>query len=278
VFAALTREDQPAHWQAVLLAAAAMEAVLASGSGYKAGPIPVLSPDWLTAADDGSAEWRLACALGSAAASYRGGTGHFVSRPIDPVRHHWLPLQPGFARFAENDRRLAQDPRVVMHGREPIGDLVSLVQRRLIEAEQRSERRIGLDAAPGYHASLTDLCAVVSGAVDLTTVVAFARALMAIAWNRHLPTRRPTLPGRLQPDEAWIALRLASLPWPLPDGRTVPTDPAMIRRLAAGDGTGAVTLALRHLKSFGFCPPLSAAFVDADSARRWAASLAFPIS
>ncbi|MBK6846777.1 MAG: type I-U CRISPR-associated protein Csx17 [Proteobacteria bacterium] len=114
VFAALTHDDAPSRWQAVLLAAGSVEALQSSGTAFKAGPLPPLAPEWLAAADDGSVEWRLACALGSAAASYDA-----MHRPRDPVRHHWLPLQPGGHRYLEEDRRLRRDARVVMMGRDP---------------------------------------------------------------------------------------------------------------------------------------------------------------
>ncbi len=273
VFAALTRDDAPS-WHAVLRATVDVESIQATGTAYKAGPIPSLSPAWLAAADDGSPEWRLACALGSAAAYYNRKT----RRAVDPVRHHWLPLQPGGFRFAESDKRLAQDSRVVMKGRDAVGDLCALVQRRMIEAEQGSKRSVQLESAFGYAAKASDLADLIAGSVDLDAVVTLARALMAIRWSGALPRLRPRQGESGLPDEAWIALRLASLPWPLEDGRKIPTDATMLRRLAAGDGAGAVEVALRRLRASGVRPPLEAAVTDETTARLWAASLAFPIS
>jgi len=275
VFVSLTCEGSSSRWQAVLNAAVEIEAIQATGTGYKAGPIPPLSPQWLVAGNDDSIEWRLACALGSAAAYYNPKT----YRAVDPVRHHWLPLQPGGFRFAESDKRLAQDTRVVMKGRDAIMDLCALVQRRTIEAEQGGKRNLPLESAYGYAANIHDLAELIAGRVDIDTVVTLARALMAITWNKRLPP--PTAPPkseRLWPDEAWIALRLASLPWPLEDGRQIPTDAAMMRRLASGDGAGAVEVALRRLRASGLRTPLVAAVTDPTTARLWAASLAFPIS
>jgi len=275
VFTALTHDDSPRNWQGVLRAASAIEAIQATGTAYKAGPIPSLAPEWLEAADDGSTEWRLACALGSAAACYNPKT----RRPLDSVRHHWLPLQPGAFRFAESDKRLSQDTRVVMKGRDAQMDLGALVQRRVIEAEQSGRRTLPLEAAPGYEADPRDIAALIAGDVDLDAVVSLARALMAIQWSRVRAKRhRERMTNAIWPDEAWIALRLASLPWPLDDGRKVPIDPAMLRRLASGDGAGAVDLALRRLRGRGFRTPLRAAIADEATARLWAASLAFPIS
>jgi CRISPR-associated protein Csx17 len=270
VFAALTHDETPDRWQAVLLAASAAEAVLATGTAFRAGPIPPLSPEWLVAADDGTAEWRLACALGSAAAE------HSSRRLKDPVRHHWLPLQRGARRFAENDKRLALDPRVVMTGRSASSDFAAIVERRLIEATQAGQRALPLVARWGYEAEPSDLLQMLEGSVDVDRISALARALMALRWNR-VPAKR-SISGRQEASlpEAWVALRLTSLPWPIED-RPIPVEIAMFRRLRSGDGTGAVEIALRRLRAVGCRPPLQAGFVNEATASLWAASLVFPV-
>lgn len=64
----LTVARQPqtqAAWQLVLRGLVDVEGVIASGRGFaKAGPIPNLRPEWVEAADDGSAEFRLGLSLG----------------------------------------------------------------------------------------------------------------------------------------------------------------------------------------------------------------------
>lgn len=273
VFAALTHDNTPERWQAALLAAAAVEAIQASGTAFKAGPIPPLSPAWAIACDDGSAEWRLACALGSAAATYDGD-----ARSNDPIRHHWLPLENGARRFREKDNRLVRDSRVVIGGRDAIADCAAIVERRLVEAAQRGQRRLPLIAARGCGAHPADLAALIAGDVDLGRVSALARAFMAVRWHqwKHCKASR-TRRGAL-PDEAWISLRLACLPWPLDDNRTIPADDGLIRRLMSGDGVTAVDVALRRLRAAGMRPPIRGASADPPTARLWAAALAFPIS
>jgi len=272
VFASLTHDDSPDRWQAVLLAAVGVEAIQASGTAFEAGPMPKLSPDWVAAADDGSPEFRLARALGSGAASY------FRGRPRDPLRHHWLPLREGGRRFLTQERRLLRDTRVVMFGREPTSDLSALVERRLIEATQSGERRLPIVAARGCSAHPADLAQAITGAVDLSRVSALARAFMAVRWDRWQPPCREPLVKGEWPDEAWMALRLAHLAWPLAEGRSIPVDESVIRRLIAGDAGAAVETALRRLRSGGLLPPLSGACADPATARLWAAALAFPIS
>lgn len=273
VFAALTHDDSPDRWQAVLSSAAAAEAVLASGTGFRAGPIPPLSPEWLDAGDDGSPEWRLARALAGAAAWYdRRG------RPRDPIRHHWIPLAPGGRRFAEQDRRIARDVRVVASGRDACADLGAVVERRLLEAAQRGARRLELVAARGHAAHPADLALVIAGGVDLSRVSLMARALMALRWERAPVDRPGPSLAREWPEAAWMVLRLACLPWPILEGRAVPADEAIIRRLLAGDAPAAVEIAVRRLAAAGLRGPIRSAFADVDTARRWAAGLAFPIS
>jgi CRISPR-associated protein Csx17 len=273
VFAVLTHDDSADRWQGVLLAAADVEAIQVSGTAFKAGPIPPLSPEWVSASNDGSVEWRLACALGSAAATYgKDGVPH------DPIRHHWLPLEKGARRFREKDKRLFRDVRVVIGGRDAIGDCAAVVERRLIDAAQRSQRRLPLVAALACEAHPSDLGALIAGDVDMDRVSALGRAFMAVRWDRWRPLTSPPPPTGAWPDEAWIALRLSCLPGPLDEERTIPADEAVVRRLMSGDGTSAVDVALRRLRAAGLRPPVRGATANPGTARLWAAALAFPIS
>jgi CRISPR-associated protein Csx17 len=273
VLAVLTHDDSADRWQAVLLAAVAMEEVQVSGTGFTAGPIPVLASDWVAASNDGSVEWRLARALGGAAAGYARGP-----RAIDPVRHHWLPLQSGGRRFQEQEKRLLRDSRVVIGGRDAVADMAALVERRIIEAAQSGHRNLPLVAAPGCDAHSADVAELIGGRVDLARVSALARGFMAVRWNHWQPTQAEVKREGTWPDEAWMALRLACLPWGLDNNRTIPVDHAIVRRLRVGDGAAAIDMALRRLRAAGLRPPLQGACVDPATSRLWAAALAFPIS
>ncbi len=273
LFGALAHPAEPGHWQEILLSLAAVEAVQVTGSGIKAGPIPRLSTGWVAAADDGSPEFRLALAF----ALQHGADGQ------DPIRRHWLPLKKGFPRFETTGdathTRLASKPEVVLHGREGIADAIALVERRFIEGAQRGRRHLPL--TPGRHAdaALGDLAQLLAGKVDLDRTVALGRALMALdlaAWSRQPVGLKA--PPVVWPEDSWIAIRLASLPWPLDDHRNPGCDPAIFRRLVAGDASGALEISLRRLAVAGVRSPLRAGGVSPASARLWAASLAFPIS
>lgn len=273
VLDALVHDEAAARWQAILLAAVEVEEIQRGGVALNVGPIPSLSPDWLTACDDGTSTWRLAMALGSAAAGYdnRG-------RAADPVRYHWIPLKRDTRTYDVREKRLVNSPRVVMTGRDAVDDCVALLERRLVEANAGAQRRLPLVAAPGYDARLEDLAALLDGSVELECVVALARALMAVRWRdaREGPHAPPLRRGAA-PDEGWMALRLAHLASPLSDHVRIPVDDAIVRRLDAGDAAAAVELALRRVRSAGLRPPLVAATTSPKTARLWAAALVFPI-
>ncbi len=271
VFAALTHDYSPERWQAILRAAVAVESLQAAGTAIEAGPIPKLQPEWVAAVDDhDTPEVRLAVSLGSAAGD---GYGR------DPIRHHWLPLQPGARRFNVSDKRLAKDSRVVMTGRDALADFAAIVQRRLIEAGMNGQRRLPLVAAAGCSASLADVAQFLSGAIDLSKLFDLARAFMATDWRRWRRAHSPH-PSRSEdrPEEAWLALRLTSLPWPLTREMDIPAESGILRRLLADDSGSAVATALSRLRSAGIRVPIQGGITDALTARRWAAALVFPIN
>jgi CRISPR-associated protein Csx17 len=244
----------------------------AAGCGFEAGPIPSLSPEWIEAAGEGI-EVRLAMALGSAAAEYTR-----AQRRRDPVRHHWMPLEPGGSRFRVSEKRLAKDSRVVMMGRDAVADCAAVVERRMIEAAMKGQRRLPLVTAPGCGARLNDLTALLAGSVDLATVLDLARALMAVRWEEWGGAPRENAVNSAEmPPEGWLALRLTCLPWPLPPDMKIPAEAGIVRQLLAGDSAGAVSVALARLRSAGIRPPLQAGVTDGQSARLWAAALVFPI-
>jgi CRISPR-associated protein Csx17 len=257
---------EAARWQSVLLALAAVEGVMASGTGFGAGPVPRLRPEWVVAADDASPAFRLALSLALQAAAWIKDRGS-----VDGIRRHWLPLKG--ARFntrTEAGReRLTSDPGVVMAGRDGCADAIALVERRLVEAAQRGHRHLPLKAAPHASARLDDLALAVAGEVDLNRTLALARALMALdgrAWSQKPPALARQPCADAVPDDTWMAIRLALLPWPHRDGLSIGCDPAIVRRLAAGDAASAVDLALRRLRAAGLCPSLRSGVTDPATA------------
>lgn len=255
--------DEPARWQFALLRMADIEAMQIHGAGSKAGPIPKLRPAWARVADDGSAEIRLALAF--ALQRVQGPDG----RQAHGMRRHWR------ASDEPSDRNAR-----VMQARDGVEDAIAVVARQLLEAQGTGLRRLSLVPGCGVAASLHDLARLVAGQVDLDRCLALSRAFMALdaAACRRQPPSVGAAPPADWPDDAWIAIRLAMLPWPLPEGRDPGCDPAILRRLQSGDAVGAVELAARRLCVAGVHCPVSAVLADAGLAARYAAALAFPIT
>ena len=275
LFAVVQRPEVPELWQNVLCALSSVEAVMVTGNGFRAGPIPPLRPEWVTAADDGSVEFRLALTFALQAADYE-------AEPVDGVRRHWLPLKG--SRFATagdgSQARLEKKSDLVLSGRSGLEDAIALVRRRLIEAVQKGGRRFPLVPAPEAGAHSTDLSLLLSGRVNLDHTLELARALMAI--NLKKWSRKPCPPVRPvhvdYPDDAWLAIRLSLLPETLLVGRSIGIDPAIFRRLESGDAASAFLLAQRRLRAAGIGTTMVSSVVSPMTARLWAAALAFPIN
>lgn len=285
VFAVINDPDKPEAWQRMLFCMGEMERLMARGSGFAAQPIPPLRPEWVTASNDNTAEFRLALAF--ALQSY--------ARPAnkrDSIRRHWIPLVHSNAarppRFAVSDTGLITKPdvrqEVVMRGHRGVDDAIALVERRLVEASQWGMRRLPLDTETHTWAGVADLAALLSDGVDIDRALHLARPLMALDHKKmtsvgHAPAEPP---ADVWPDDAWIAIRLCTLPWKIKTRSgfelDVGTDPALVRRLTAGDAATAVSMALRHLGAADVRCTVRAATVHRSLSRLWAASLAFPIS
>lgn len=273
LFALTQHADEAPRWLAVLERLADIEALQIHGVGIKAGPIPRLRAQWLHAADDGSAELRLAAALALQC-------GDADQPAHDSVRRHWLTLAKGRFKISGTGaaQRLAPETDRVMQGRSGEADALALLSRRLAEAAMHGGRRLPLEPGFGLSASRHDLARLIAGDVDLDRCLHLARALMALDRN-ELANHRPRLtpaPAADWPDDAWLAIRLALLPWPL-DGHHAGVDPAIVRRLEAGDAASAVAIASRRLRAADIRCAIRAAAVAPALARRYAAALAFPI-
>ena len=271
--------------RAVLLRLTEVEETMALGSGFAAGPIPRLRPEWVTASYDGTAEFRLALVFALQARAVRSDRG----TPIDPIRRHWIPLdreQPW--RFATSGpgsgTKLDVKPDVVLHGRRGLDDAVALIERRLVEASKGELRHLPLRASPRASAQTADLTNLLAGNVDIDRTLKLACALMALdrkAWaEQYISFDLPRTSD--WPDDAWLAIRLCTLPWPLQMRSgfrlDIGNDPAIIRRLATGDGISAVVLALRRLRAAGVHCTVRTGNAPYETARLWAAALAFPIT
>ena len=285
IFSATGYPDELKKWQMLLLRLGDLDALMRQGTGFAAQPVPRLRPEWVTASYDDSPEYRLALAFALQAADFRGDSG----TPINPIRRHWLPLdqeQPW--RFATTGTgagtMLNMKPEVVMHGRRGLDDAIALVERRMVEAAQCEKRHLPLKPARHAATSIADINSLLAGKVDMDRILILGRALMALdsrAWaKQQTPIQYPHTTE--WPDDAWLAIRLCTLPWPLKTRSgfelNIGTDPAIVRRLAAGDAGSALTISLRRLRATGVNCTLRGGVAPYATARLWAAALAFPVS
>lgn len=240
----------PARWQSLLAALSDADALAATfpPSKNKFGIVPKLRANWLAAADDGSAEFRLAAAFASQ----------------ERVRRHFLPLN----KFGNQlDEKGAVS--VVCFGRDFVADAIAFFDRRLIELAKEATRSVGQYA--GIYASLADIAAFLRGAVDTERILSLTRALMAV--NYKDAPRLSAPPSDELPDDMFALFRFCLTPrhWQT----RIPVRADIFRRLASGDLATASRLAAAHLRGHGHIPPLSLA---AGDARLLAAALAFPLS
>ena len=239
-----------ARWQGVLVALSEADALAAvqPPSKNKVGIVPRLRATWLAAADDGSAEFRLAAAFASQ----------------ERVRRHFLPLN----RFG-NQLDEKGSVSVVCAGRDFVTDAIALLDRRLVESTKDGSRSMGQHA--GVFAMLTDVAAFLRGALDTGRILSLARALMAVDYTEKPPLSAPS--ANEMPDDTFALFRFCLAPrhWPT----EIPVRADIFRRLASGDLVTASRLAAAHLRAHGHVPPLSLA---AGDARLFAAALAFPLS
>jgi len=276
VLSVTQRPDEQNQWQNLLSTLAEAEGFLREGSGLSVGPVPPLRPEWVTAADDGSAEFRLAVACALQTWELQG------KQPVDGVRRHWLPLDKGrFAASSSSGERIRRGPEVVIMGKRGLDDAIALVRRRLVEAGQERAHRLPLVSASGAAAYPSDLARLLADQVDLDRTMKLACALMAVdgsKWAaRPMPPAPPAGDDGALPEEAWMVIRLAMAPWPLPNKGEVGVDPVIFRRLESGDAASAVRIAARRLRHVGIAAAPRFAFVSPQTARLWAAALAFPI-
>lgn len=274
----------PSRWQDLLIALGRAEAQLPRSPRFAAEkglrPLPRLGVGWLRAADDGSAELRLALAF----ASQHGLT---VEGDIDwshPVRRHFLPLDPKNRRFAVQTEVLASSPEVVCLTDDLETVALALLRRRIVEAGQWGLPQLPLAGVRGAEASLHEIVLFLVGEVDERKILDLARPLMALDWSRF---RRPLarnrgVGGSLGSLGFYGLVRLPYWPRPLSpradaEAVSIPLDPAILARLTAGDLVRASTTAIRRLSAAGFRPHLRMVAGDAALARRIAVALVFPI-
>jgi CRISPR-associated protein Csx17 len=271
----------------ILCALGKAERELANGEKFRKTakrvilPIPSLSSAWVSACDDGTAEFRLALALASIAGDRNSQVGDLRTNlePVERRGTYWT--------WAEKNRA------VVWSSADLSRNLVAVLTRRAMDAG-----RAGLDQLPlagRYSASLNDVARFLSGDIDDHRLEELLWGLVLIDgtkdWHDHVKQLTTPPESPLLLPSSYSLLKLLFLPhklsWSLGvEGVTVKPEPEILGRLRAGDANGACQIATRRLKASGFVPmpgPTSGGkrreieFTPGVAAARLAAALLFPV-
>lgn len=244
----------------VLIALGKAEAALAVSSAFRKKerlkPIPLLSPKWLEAANDGSVEFRLAASLASVG----------LRENVEPVR-----VEVARAGWLDTDTH----PRVVWGHGSLTDNLITVLSRRCMDAQR--EQRKGLPLAGKYPASLNDIHEFIVGNMDERRLEGLLRGLMLINWRLVQESSQATDDRESPLSALYALLKLTHLPNPF-RGISMPYVPAIIARAVAGQSSEASRLAVRRLRGCGFTPLVEAISEPANVTRRIAGAVLFPIS
>ena len=233
-------------------------------------PLPRLSAAWLDVANDGSPEFRLACALASIRGSGRVGPLRSNMIPCDPEKP-WMPYDSG----------QMNKPHVVWRHGNLVDNLIDVLRRRCMDAE-----RYGLTALPlsgSCAASIHDVLAFVRGDMDEKHIENLLWGLNAIDWRTEYRTPiqgSETTFDSTPPVYALLKLTHGTV---RPDGTSIgpnapgiPYDPAILAQAAAGR-IDATRTAARRLRASGWKPLIEVAAGAPQHIRRCAAAVLFPI-
>ena len=247
-------------------------------------PPPVLSSEWVHAADDGSPEFRVATALaGLGLAGHRAGEAMSAaagraddatvaqrSPKAPPMASHLAPIDED--RYV-GDRRSEWStstitPNVVWGTGDLVTNMIAVLERRLVEATIRSLP--DKPFAGAAHARLADVAAFLSGAFDDSRCAAL---LAGLIWARpahpRMNTTAPAAPVPFAfaalkpiftPDEALRRIRAFT------EAARLPVPPELVPKLRTGgnrlDGRAtddAVRIALARMRGSGISSPFDSA-------------------
>ena len=266
------QRDQPRDLQNVLIAVGRAERWLATSSlrkgTYPIMPLNSLSGEWLRYADDQKTpEFRIAAALASMQEDRFDGGGS-IRVNLEPVR-----FERGSWRWAEDNSSVS------WRGIDPLAALVSVLERRCLEARMESLNQFPLNGK--IAAPLTDIQAFLQGHVDYRLIADLMLPLSAIDWQQETQefTHEPAPPTL---SRAYATLKLLFLAWPFQRHSDTPKvsirpEPSILPLLRGGRAKEAYQVAYRRLWSSGFTPLFHQVESPRQLERRLAAALLIPI-
>lgn len=233
-------------------------------------PVPLLSFHWLQAADDGSAEYRLAASLASVYGKY--------GNAFLPLRRHLEPVKSGMkegALWVNWDEHAGVD--VVWHEGDATAALNAVMARRLMLAQHG-----GMEAWPDTgrcFAELSDIASFIEGRIDLGRFTDLVWGLALLDWPKvaHASKAGPKGGAETLPGAAFALMKLCFAGSPVRNVG-VPLVPVIHQRASAGQGALATQLAARRLRASGLPPAVEQVHQQGPSMSRAAAALLFPIA
>jgi CRISPR-associated protein Csx17 len=216
-------------------------------SKYTVSPIPLLSKEWLKAAQEDSAEFRVALALAAMRATGEVGALRTNLEVVSPTKWGWT--------WAEPQDRYA----TVWGGTDLPRNLQAVLERRLMDAT-----RLGLKGLPlesRFSADADDITAFLAGQVDDDRLTEWLWGLMLIdvqnaSWEDLTLTRSAPTPQPIP--RAYALLKLLFLPeyhaLRTEGDKPVKPEPSTLTHLRAGRLNAACETAARRLRASGYVP------------------------
>lgn len=239
-------------------------------------PLRGLSPRWLELADDGSSDFRLACALSSVRAP--------LGRESLWFRQHLEPLTMGSTKdrsWVNWADRPSND--VVWRDGNLFSALNSILSRRLVRFERAGTK--GWPDVAARFARLEDITAFIEGHVNVDLLTDLIWGIACVDHGEVASTPAGAAESRIVdveessivPSAFYALLKLCH--HRVGRGQDpVPLIPAILHRAMNGDGRAASELAARRLRASGKAPLVVTMPVSGEMARRTAAAMLFPIS
>lgn len=275
----------------------------------QADPPPPLSSAWISMADDGSAEFRIAAALAWLGFPLPGGESESAVREAAleqaagdvadptiklvprlhalPMAAHIAPLDPSTVRRRRRRWTEVRSPSVVWAGADLVPNLIAVLERRQIEQLQNGPSPHTF-AAP-WQASMRDIATFLEGppGFDDRRCAALLRGMV---WTRPgrpgrgakaaiLPLAFAIVKPLLAPADLLVDLRY------LPRDRSSAAPPGLVGLLRRGAVDEAVRAALARARGAGMASPFDPArsrsgavrFGSVEDGGRLAAALLIPI-
>ena len=228
--------------------------------------LPLLAPEWLNAANTGTAEFRLAASLASTSAVF--------GNVVVPLRCHMEPVAYEVGRRKHWFKWTEMvDSNIVWREGDLAESLNSILARRIVLAAKS-----GCESYPDrarIPARLADIALFIEGRTDDALIIRLLKGLTLVdffeEYSEYLkiglppePRDPPALYALVKPCFSRAAL-----------GKPIPVVAAIHRRARSGDGAGASILASRRLRGSGLMPAIENVSAFPALASRTAAALLF---